>query len=159
MGGSDVKNVTPTIMNAFDQFNGCVDVVIGPGFSNVDEIKQTADVVDTEFRLLFSPDDMAEIMQRADFAVTTCGGTVFELLAVRTPFIGIPQVENQQRRATALRNHKLALILDKVEDAPKYINKITSSNCRKKLYKNIGGVIDGRGAKRVYNEICTVVNK
>jgi spore coat polysaccharide biosynthesis predicted glycosyltransferase SpsG len=157
MGGSDIKNVTPTVIDAFEGLDGCVDVVVGPGFSNTNEIQQTAAAVDTECRLLFDPENMAEIMHRADIAVTTCGGTVFELLAARTPFVGLSLVDNQQQRAAALQDHELALITDEIETVPQRIEELLAGDCRKRLYDRIEGVVDGNGARRVYDALCRAV--
>jgi UDP-2,4-diacetamido-2,4,6-trideoxy-beta-L-altropyranose hydrolase len=151
MGGSDVNNITPTVMKMFDGFVGTVNVVIGPGFTNARAIKRTAEMIDAQFELIFTPENMAEIMQQSDLAVSALGGTGFELLATRTPFVGIPQVDNQQQRAKALEQRDLALIVDDKEDLGESIESLVSSSLRRELYNNIDGVIDGRGAERVYN--------
>lgn len=153
MGGSDVNNETPRIMQAFESFDGTVDVVIGPGFTNEGEIKRTAQTTKSDFNLLFTPENMAEIMHRADFAVSAVGGTVFELLATRTPFIGIPQVDNQKQRAAALQRRDLGLIVDDVDSLSKHIELLSSSERRRELYDNMDNVVDGKGAERVYQRL------
>jgi spore coat polysaccharide biosynthesis predicted glycosyltransferase SpsG len=152
MGGSDVSNTTPIAMEAFDNFSGNVDVVIGPGFSNIEEIKRAADSLPTCFNLLYSPDNMAELMQQADVAVSAVGGTVFELLATRTPFVGIPQVENQMQRSEALCRNELARIVT-TGDAlvPEVEELFEDDKRRRRLFERMAGVVDGNGAKRVRN--------
>jgi spore coat polysaccharide biosynthesis predicted glycosyltransferase SpsG len=156
MGGSDVLNTTPLAMEAFDNFSGTVDVVIGPGFSNIKEIEQASDALPTCFNLLYTPDNMAKFMQQADVAVSAVGGTVFELLATRTPFIGIPQVENQMQRAEALHRNQLASIVT-TEDAvvAEVKSLIENSQKRRDLFKRMEGVVDENGAKRVYENALT----
>ena len=55
-GGSDMNNATPVAVRAFEGFDLEVDVVIGPGFENEDEIKTAAQELDVDFNLLRNPD-------------------------------------------------------------------------------------------------------
>ena len=132
MGGSDVSNTTPDAMEAFQNFSGTVDVVIGPGFSNSEEIEQAAESLPTRFNLLYSPDNMAELMQQADVAVSAVGGTVFELLATRTPFVGIPQVDNQMQRSEALSRNELARIVTTGDALVPEVEELFEDNKRRR---------------------------
>lgn len=150
MGGSDVADTTPDAMEAFHNFSGTVDVVIGPGFSNTAEIERVAESLPTRFNLLYSPDNMAEIMQRADVAVSAVGGTVFELLATQTPFVAVPQVENQKQRTEMLRQNGLAQVVTKNEAIASGVESLLEDSAkREKLFERMGGVVDGNGARRV----------
>jgi len=152
MGGSDVSNTTPDAMAAFRGFSGTVDVVLGPGFSNMEEIEQAAESLPAKFNLLHSPDNMAELMRRADIAVSAVGGTVFELLATRTPFIGVPQVENQMQRAEALRRIDLARIVTTDDTIVSGVEALLGDyEERRTLFDRMKGIVDGEGAKRVWN--------
>ncbi|WP_340101723.1 UDP-2,4-diacetamido-2,4,6-trideoxy-beta-L-altropyranose hydrolase [Salinibaculum salinum] len=152
MGGSDVSNTTPAAMEAFQSFSGTVDVVIGPGFSNAEEIERAAESLPTRFNLLYSPDNMAELMQQADVAVSAVGGTVFELLATRTPFVGIPQVDNQMQRAEALRRNELARIVTTGDALVSEVEELFEDDRRRRrFFERMAGVVDGNGAKRVWN--------
>lgn len=154
MGGSDIANTTPDAMEAFRDFSGIVDVIIGPGFSNSVEIEQRAESLDTHFNLIHSPNNMADRMEQADLAVSAVGGTVFELLATRTPFVGIPQVDNQRHRAKALQQHELARIATTADGLQTEINTLyEDNNVRRELFDRMAGVIDGNGAKRVYERL------
>lgn len=150
MGGSDVSNTTPDAMEAFQTFNGTVDVVIGPGFTNTEKIDRTSESLPTQFDLVYSPDNMAELMQQADVAVSAVGGTVFELLATRTPFVGVPQVHNQMQRAEALRRNELASIVTTEDAIVSEVELLLENDGkRKKIFERMAGVVDGNGAKRV----------
>ncbi|WP_254761515.1 UDP-2,4-diacetamido-2,4,6-trideoxy-beta-L-altropyranose hydrolase [Natrinema marinum] len=151
MGGSDVSNATPDIMKAFQNFSGTVDVVIGPGFSNTEEIERATESLSTQFNLLRSPDNMAGLMRRADLAVSAVGGTVFELLAVQTPFVGIPQVDNQMQRAEVLRRNGLASIVTTDDEVLSEVESLVKDDGKRRtLFERMAGVVDGDGAKRVY---------
>lgn len=151
MGGSDIAGVTPEVMKAFHSFSGTVDVVVGPGFSNRDEIERMAQSVPTQFEILYSPENMAELMLQADIAVSAVGGTVFELLATRTPFVGVLQAENQVPRAEVLRQERLAPIVSSCKDIISEVKMLLQNNDeRRVLFQRMEGVVDGFGAKRIY---------
>ena len=104
MGGSDIANVTPTAVRAFDDFDLTVDVIVGPGVSTGRErnIRTVASDCSATCRVSRDPDDLIDRMFRADFAVTTASTTTYELLAVGTPIISVPVVDNQTQIAAAL---------------------------------------------------------
>jgi spore coat polysaccharide biosynthesis predicted glycosyltransferase SpsG len=157
MGGSDVNNMTPMAMEQFAGFDGVVDVVVGPGFSNEREIERTAQTVEASFELQYRPENMAQLMHQADLAVSAVGGTVYELLATRTPFVGLPQVEDQDRRADALRRRNYGLIADTEQELASQLEKLLDQpSYRRNQYEAMDGVVDGRGAERVYDAIEAV---
>jgi UDP-2,4-diacetamido-2,4,6-trideoxy-beta-L-altropyranose hydrolase len=116
MGGSDTHGVTPAVMRTFEGTSVRVDVIVGPGFENETEIRETASAVDATFDVVTDPPDLAERMFRADFAVSAVGTSTYELLAARTPFVGVPQADNQLPIARALADQDAALVLDKRAD-------------------------------------------
>lgn len=111
MGGADVRNDTPEVMRAFDGVNIDVEVIVGPGFSNRDAIRQAASETDCSFMLTEDPDNFAERLYRADFAVSALGLTSYNLLALGTPFIGFPVAPDQGLKADALADRNAALVL------------------------------------------------
>ena len=153
MGGSDVNNSTPKIMRKLDHLNLTTDVIIGPGFTDKEEIKDTAQNLRNEFNLIEDPANIAEIMFKADFAITSAGGTAYELLAAQTPFITIPEVENQELRAECLRKSELSLLSENLNQLDEEINKIKKAETRRDLFNNLKGLVDGKGPERVYNKI------
>lgn len=153
MGGSDVNNSTPYIMRQLERFKGKIDVVIGPGFTNKPDIEEAASSLDGEYNMLENPEHLAELMFRADFAVTSGGGTAYELLAAKTPFIVIPEVDNQELRTNALEDRDLAIKSENISELEEEIDKILDSGRRKELFQNIDQIVDGRGPERVYKKI------
>jgi UDP-2,4-diacetamido-2,4,6-trideoxy-beta-L-altropyranose hydrolase len=154
MGGSDVKNTTPRVMEVLEDFEGVVDTIIGPGFSNKEEIEKKSAELNAEYNLLENPSNMAEAMFKSDFAVTSAGGTVYELIAAQSPCVVVPQVDNQLQRAKFLDKQDLALVgsSDTLEEK---INSIRSKSARKKIFDNIKALIDGKGAERTYKKISS----
>ena len=102
MGGSDVGNATPDAVRAFDGTDLEIDVIVGPGFQNEAEIEAAVRETDATFDVVRDPDDLPRRMFEADLAVTALGLTVYELLALRTPFVGLPQAPDQYPKVAPL---------------------------------------------------------
>lgn len=157
MGGSDTQNATPDVVEAFDGSSLAVDVVVGPGFENRAEIKQAAVRTDATITLVDDPPDLYERMFDADLAVTATGTTVYELLALGTPTIGCPQVDNQVPIADALHD-RAALVVPEREGASlaATIEAVGTDPQRRRALRNRGrSLIDGEGVRRVYETVAT----
>lgn len=151
MGGSDLENRTPTVMEAFDGTDLDVTVIIGPGYQNEAEIRTTAAETNAEFSLRKTPEDLPEIMFRADFAVSTLGTTVNELFATQTPIIGIP--DNQTPIADALSENDLAVVLDRspsLEELTAAIDRMRSDTAfRRSRWEKAAELRSGNGPESV----------
>jgi spore coat polysaccharide biosynthesis predicted glycosyltransferase SpsG/RimJ/RimL family protein N-acetyltransferase len=80
------------------------------------------------------------ILQRSDLVITGLGQTVFELLALRIPFIGIQLVDNQKNNYLNLKNilnYKFIISKDNkiISTLPSLIKKIISFRSRSYIYK------------------------
>lgn len=157
MGGSDVRNTTPTVLRAFDGINVDVEVIVGPGFSNRTEIQQTASEIDCLVTLTEDPDDLAERIYRADFAVSALGLMAYDLLALGTPFVGLTVAPDQRLKADALADRNAALVLPEsftVSDVEAAIDRLVgSSGLRRTLAKRGRDLIDANGVDRVMDSI------
>jgi UDP-2,4-diacetamido-2,4,6-trideoxy-beta-L-altropyranose hydrolase len=153
MGGSDINNQTPDVMEAFAGYDVDVDVVIGPGFTNRERIETVARETDASFDLIETPEDLPDRMFAADFAVTATGSTVYELLATQTPIIGFPQADNQIPIAEKLEQR--GALLRPGDDALRTCidQLITDEQCRRRLRENGADLVDGNGTQRVYDTI------
>lgn len=105
-GGSDPCNLTEKALQAISQtgYSGEVTVVIGPGFSNIDEIRSYAERLPGKVNLLKSVDNMALLMKKADLALTSAGRTVTELMTVGVPTIAMCQNLREMRHNHASSN-------------------------------------------------------
>jgi spore coat polysaccharide biosynthesis predicted glycosyltransferase SpsG len=184
-GGSDMNNSTPDAVRAFNGFGLEVDVIIGPGFKNEDEIEEAAAETDAESNLLKNPDDLPRRMFEADLAVSATGSSIYELLLTGTPVLAIPQTDNQIPISQSLSS--LGAI------APLNTNKIVSfeggvsataepglvridsdemtqelresisdlvvdSELRRELRQRGMSLVDGKGRNRIYNHISQKVS-
>jgi UDP-2,4-diacetamido-2,4,6-trideoxy-beta-L-altropyranose hydrolase len=94
-GGSDVRNLTPKIIQYLNQnFPQYVqNVIIGNGFTNLNAIKESAS---SKTNLIYNADasTMIQIMQQSDVAIAAGGQTLYELAKIGIPTIGILLVDN-----------------------------------------------------------------
>ncbi|AEH36986.1 UDP-2,4-diacetamido-2,4,6-trideoxy-beta-L-altropyranose hydrolase [Halopiger xanaduensis] len=164
MGGSDTAELTPTVLRAFDGVDLTVDAVVGPGFSAAQEraIREVAADVSARVRVVRDPEDLAERMFCADLAVSTASTTTYELLALGTPIVSIPVVDNQLPIAAALRERDAAIVLerDAGESAirraiDRYLMCASLRAERRRCGREL---VDGRGARRVYTELLSLVD-
>jgi len=161
MGGSDVANLTPAAVRAFDGLDLRVDAVVGPGCSDTqaETVAAAADEVTADVRVVRDPPDLPDRLFRADLAVTTAGSTVYELLALGTPFVSRPVVDNQAPIARALREREAAVVLDR-EDGEGAIRRGVETLLdpdRRRTYRERGRrLVDGRGTERVAGQVLSL---
>lgn len=164
MGGSDIGELTPIVIHAFEGTDLRVDAIVGPGFSIEQEkkIKKAANEVSANVNVVRDPDDLPKRMFRADFAVTTASTTTYELLALGTPVVNLPVVDNQKLIADALRKHDAATVLENTANVnafsdaiSNYVNDIHLRRKRREVGLNL---VDGHGVDRVYREVLSAAN-
>ncbi|MFC7071594.1 PseG/SpsG family protein [Halovenus rubra] len=162
MGGSDIANLMPTAVRAFDGFDIHVDAIVGPGFSAAQErtIRATAEDISADVCIARDPDDLVERMFQADFAVSTSSSTTYELLALGTPIVSVPVVDNQEPIAQSLRERDVARTLDRDAGKEAFIRAIEAYMAdqeQRQAYRNLGRqLVDGRGVERVSAEILSL---
>lgn len=162
MGGSDIETRTPTVIRSFDGFDLHVDAIVGPGFSEQQEheVRLAAENAVSDVSVARNPDDLAERMFRADIAVSTASSTTYELLALGTPIVCQPIVENQESIATALANRDLATVVRNESEKSTFEQAIEQSVLNISLLKtrrNLGReLIDGCGVMRIYNKLLSI---
>lgn len=159
MGGSDVTNTTPAAMRAFDGLDLEVDVIIGPGYDNRTQITNVAAEVSCRFNLVENPPDLPARMAGADLAVSGFGTTAYELLATKTPFVGIPVVENQKRTARAFDSRELSEVVCTESDITDRIHSLVrNDDVRYALIERYDQLLDGAGADRVLEAILMTLS-
>lgn len=153
MGGSDIRDTTPEVCRAFDGVGVTVDVIVGPGFENGDRIRRAVEDTDAVFEVRETPEDFPERIARADLAVSAAGSTTYELLAVGTPTIAIPQADNQWPVAETLseRDAVEPLDPDEMDALPARIEMLLDDAGRRRSMRETGRrLVDCRGTERLY---------
>lgn len=92
-GGTDPSNLTIKAIKSLENinFNGNVDVVVGPGNQRITEISDIISISKLRIVKHFKVLNMAELIAKADVAITSAGRTVTELIAMNVPGIVLCQ--------------------------------------------------------------------
>ncbi|WP_179295651.1 UDP-2,4-diacetamido-2,4,6-trideoxy-beta-L-altropyranose hydrolase [Bacillus sp. FJAT-45350] len=162
LGGSDIHNLTPSILNRLGNKNSEItfNVVIGSAFNNIGEIKCLSSK-NIKFYENVTAREMKSIMLRSDFAITAAGQTIYELIATQTPFIPIKVIDNQHHNILALK--ELNLIETALEYKDTFFNekiiceteKLMEFSTRSVLVEKYKEVIDGFGSKRIIDALLS----
>lgn len=94
-GGADVRNLTPKILNFLTCYYPMLEknIVIGPGFNNIDEIEELKDD-NTNLLYNLNENEMCYHMKNSDIAISAGGQTLYELARLGIPTISPLLVEN-----------------------------------------------------------------
>jgi pseudaminic acid biosynthesis-associated protein PseG len=155
MGGSDIGGLTPTVVRAFDGFDLQVDAVVGPGCSDRQEqaVRTAATETNADIHVTRDPDDLVNRMLAADFGVSTASSTTYELLALGTPLVSIPVVDNQEPIAAALQRRDAATVLQRGDDEKAFRNAIAKyvrdTELRHRRRQEGRQLVDGGGTDRL----------
>ncbi|WP_311172597.1 UDP-2,4-diacetamido-2,4,6-trideoxy-beta-L-altropyranose hydrolase [Halobellus ordinarius] len=165
MGGSDIANLTPTVVRAFDGFDIHVDTIVGPGFSDAQEqsIRAAGEEVSTEVSVARDPTDLVDRMFQADFAVSTSSSTTYELLALGTPIISVPVADNQEPIAAALQKLDIATVHNCIERRGQLENTIeeyiTDHELRYERRQCGRRLVDCKGTERITKCILDIATR
>lgn len=143
VGGSDNYNLTEKILCTLEEFDGIVDVVVGPAFIFVDELKKYEN---EKVRLHYNA-DMSELMKQCDLAISSCGSTLYELAVSQVPTIGIVVAENQMLAAQTMSDMGL-IKYSEIEDLYSEIKYYTFDR-RLEASEKMRNLVDGRGCERI----------
>lgn len=164
MGGSDIADLMPTVVRAFDGFGIHVDAIVGPGFSEALErsVHTAAEEVSTDVAVARDPDDFVERMFQSDFAVSTASTTTYELLALGSPIVSVPVVDNQELVAQSLRESDAATVIERGAGDAAFRHAIeeymSNSTLRRERRERGRRLVDGCGTGRVVTKICDLVD-
>ncbi len=153
-GGVDVFNQTEKALAALECFNGKIDVVIGNLNPHGDRLKKRY-VKKENITFHAGVEKMAELMARADLAISSAGTIALEECAVGLPLLTVVVAENQKKGAEALAKYGALINLGWHEHVNKndIINKFNEleENYKEllKLSKEARHWVDGLGASRV----------
>lgn len=160
-GGDDSKNLTLKVLKLLvDDHPELIKNVIvgGRGFRNIERLKR---LKDRKTRLVYDPITglLRDMMAGSDIAFCAGGQTLYELAKVGTPAIVIGSVDNQ------LSNIKMWEEADFIEYAgwwedtrtinnvSKCLGRMKEQNRRKEMARIGKTLIDGKGARRIIQEI------
>lgn len=157
-GGSDPTNVTCKVLN--DLLNLSlkimqISVVVGPGFVNLEELKQIA-TKDSSVAIYsnLGPAEMIELIKKADLGICSASTIAYEFCSISGPLAVIQTADNQTGVYDFLICEKLALpynnAADLIESALE-ISEILIANQRR--------YFDGRAGRRLQIEFTKLFLK
>ncbi|NLJ17762.1 bifunctional UDP-2,4-diacetamido-2,4,6-trideoxy-beta-L-altropyranose hydrolase/GNAT family N-acetyltransferase [Globicatella sulfidifaciens] len=165
MGGTDVRDITTSIIeNICDQNQDIIfDIVINA--TQYERISSVNKLKNINYYMNLSAKEMCQIMLSSDLAISAAGQTIYELIATQTPFIAVQVAENQQNNVDSLMEHISSQIvlrydennfIDKLKE--KFLEVITY-DYRKRITKEMKGIIDGYGITRIVDALLNDSNK
>ncbi len=168
-GGSDPKNATAGLLNAFLR-NGLLNrkgieyhVIIGP-------LNPFSDALKKEFGknpqvvLHEKVTNMSEIMEDCDVLVTTTGSTVYEACAIGIPMIAFYYADNQQQIAEYLDkntdvfncgNYSQMAQMVCFNACDALVRCVMGKDTRRELNEQERNIVDGKGAMRITEELMS----
>jgi len=156
-GGSDPENITLKVINAIRHLHlpdTEIIAVIGGINPNYDLIRKTTQEL-PGFSIKKNIDNMPELMELADLAISAGGSTTWELAYSGVPAILCPIAKNQAPAVRYLEKEGIVRCVPKkkisdMEHTSKIISKlIQSPNEREQLSRKMRALVDGRGPLRV----------
>ena len=100
LGGADPKNVTFEVMKALDEVEDVffeADIVVGAANKHLKQLQDFAKNSEKGFNIIVDAKNMAELMNRSDIGIISCGTTSIEALCMKLPFIALRLADNQKK--------------------------------------------------------------
>jgi spore coat polysaccharide biosynthesis predicted glycosyltransferase SpsG len=165
MGGSDSENYTLKVIQALQKVEipGLeATVVVGASNINADILEATAKRSRIPIHLIRDARDMPKLMAWADVAVSAGGSTCWELAFMGLPSIILVIADNQKANSEALRDTRMALVLDITSGVTKIRLLLQELLQNRELRKNMsqvaGTAVDRLGAQRIVAHMMTNVD-
>ncbi len=160
MGGSDVNNFTPRVLEGIANIPDIdITVIYGPLMKSIEDIKKAAAKCLGNVKIYENPSNIAELMSMSDLAISAAGGTARELFALGVVSLFAIQAENQIFFWDYLKSLNLPLCLG-------YHTEITALSIYKTvrnlinrpekviyIKEQISGLVDRNGTNNIINEI------
>lgn len=170
MGGSDPQNITGKVIEALLRVDveQTLDITVVIGGSNKNHTRLQALVFgqkvrnqEHNVRFLFNVENMPELISETDLAIIAAGGTLWEMLFMKTPILSFSITDFQAQVIEALENLKLVQNLGKIANTNFaeleniLVNLIKSLETRKQMVLATSRLMDGLGVERVINILRT----
>ncbi|AGB42116.1 pseudaminic acid biosynthesis-associated protein PseG [Halobacteroides halobius DSM 5150] len=168
-GGSDPLELTDRVLatlnqidsNLIDQDKLHLDIVVGPGFSNLEKIIEEVQESKFEVALHFNITQISQLMLKSDLAISAGGSTLYELAATGTPAIVLLQADNQILAAQTMEEKGIIINLgfwDKTKEeklVATLIDLMKKPKLRYQMSRKAQSLVDGQGIKRCVERILS----
>lgn len=161
-GGVDTKNMASKFLDFLNEEYSDLQklVIIGKGFQNTKDIEMKAGK-NTELIYFPNAKKMKEIMLISDIAISSGGQTLYELIRVGVPTIGICVAENQVFGLEKLQKMDLIEYVGEYDDGEierklrKSIEYLGTQKIRETRSERGRRLVDGNGCKRLINQLIS----
>lgn len=163
VGGMDDKYLTLRIIKLLSNFKLNLHVIIGDAFDDLLKSKIKGIKANNLKIILYENATMSKVMEKCDLAISACGSTLYELIAMKVPTIGLVVADNQKEVAKILGDYRIIINTEKLiytnEDKflIKFIELLDNYDLRKELIENGKNFIDLNGAKKICKEIINLL--
>jgi UDP-2,4-diacetamido-2,4,6-trideoxy-beta-L-altropyranose hydrolase len=165
-GATDARNLIPKVLKLLNEgYPELIkNVIVGNGFKNLEEIK-VLKTPKTELIYCSTAKEMKEVMLESDIAISACGQTLYELARVGVPTIAMAIVDNQFYNANSWQRSGFISYagwwernktLDNVKSS---LELLKDKKVRNKMSKIGSALIDGKGSRRVVEEVIKTTLK
>jgi UDP-2,4-diacetamido-2,4,6-trideoxy-beta-L-altropyranose hydrolase len=168
-GGGDQYNLAEKIVKKLVEFNDNTDcqfhIVAGSFHQNINPL---LDLEKNQRNVKIHRDvnNMSDLMQSSDIAISAGGTTMFELCAVGIPIVCFSFVDNQERAQQYFIKEEVALnggnyLIEKNEIVNRIFEQVlflkNNLNQRMKMSQKAKHLVDGFGASRIAEELVGFV--
>ncbi|MFZ4454895.1 MAG: GNAT family N-acetyltransferase [Bacteroidales bacterium] len=154
-GGSDIRNLTPTVLRVLcDTFpKWTKHIVIGSDLTNQDDIYSELDKKTTIYKSL-SALEMKSLMMKCDLAISAAGQTMNELARCGLPTVAVMVISNQIDNIRGwMKSGFISGYIDSENfqsvDLLSKISSLKDAEVRKRLSAIGQQNVDGKGARRI----------
>ncbi len=157
MGGGDPLNLTIKVVEALRDRPEHFDVVIGPAYPHIDELRRLSNKLQGNFTFYRNLETLAPLLINADIAVIAGGITLYEAMCAGTPAIVLAQVEHQNVIAKRFAAKKAIMYpglgqnVSKEEITAQYADLAKNQAQRQNMSELGMKLVDGRGLPRIYD--------
>jgi spore coat polysaccharide biosynthesis predicted glycosyltransferase SpsG len=159
-GGSDVSNLGKhwlKLLNNRLPKNTNLDWVVGP-YASRPVLKEKKNINVTEY---ISPDNVAPLMQKANYAVTVFGVAFFELLKIGIPTVVFPAIKNANKfEIDIIKKSGVAIVAKNEFEATELLAELMSNNKKAfSICQKASGKLKNSGDSRFYTAIVSLLKK
>jgi len=170
MGGGTINNQTPKVLEALKNLSKEVNeklvvcVIVGIGYQDHKQLHSLSSEQGLQIRMIDDPNNLPQLMAKADIAISGGGSTCYELAYLGIPTISISLADNQKRIGEKLDETGVSVYLGYYEDVSKddikkaMKNLIIDSIKRKEMSERGKILVDGRGVERVVRELKKLID-
>jgi spore coat polysaccharide biosynthesis predicted glycosyltransferase SpsG len=163
-GGSDPQNYTlrilPNLVPLLEMYLFNVEIIVGPNYIYTEILNKYINILSLDcIKIIFSPNNIPEIMHDSDVVISGSGTTAIELATLGIPSILLPQNINELHFAEIFKNAGFSIIgcdLDEIffNKIFQYITDIYHGKISTENINKIGKkMCQGNGTELICNEI------